>query len=93
MKKQYYVYILRNVSGTIYIGITSNLIKRVWEHKNNFVEGFTKKYNVHLLIYYEMYNDPINAIVREKQIKKWSRIKKLTLIRRTNPTLSEIKTH
>jgi len=93
VKKQYYVYILRNVSGTIYIGITSNLIKRVWEHKNNFVEGFTKKYNVHLLIYYEMYNDPINAIVREKQIKKWSRIKKLTLIRRTNPTLSEIKTH
>ena len=62
MKKTYYVYILRNRSGNFYIGITSNLIKRIWEHKNKFVKGFTEKYNIDKLIYYEMYDDPQTAI-------------------------------
>jgi putative endonuclease len=90
MKKQYYVYILRNISGTLYIGITSNLEKRVWEHKNKLVKGFTEKYNIHLLIFYEVYQDPLTAINREKQLKKWNRDKKLWLIKRMNPTLAEI---
>jgi putative endonuclease len=90
MKKQYYVYILRNFSGNFYIGITSNLIKRVWEHKTKLVEGFTKKYNINLLIYYEIFSDPETAIIREKQLKNWSRKKKIVLITKMNPKFEEI---
>jgi putative endonuclease len=65
--KQYFVYILASKrNGTLYTGVTSNLLKRVYEHKNNLIEGFTKKYNVHTLVYYEAYNDIYDAIVREK---------------------------
>jgi len=69
--KQYYVYILTNKkNGTLYIGVTNNLLKRICEHKNNLVGGFTQKYNVHNLVYYEKYNDIYDAITREKRMKK-----------------------
>lgn len=83
--KQYYVYIMTNHSKILYIGITSNLQKRIWEHKNKSVEGFTKKYNINQLIYYEQTDNAYSAIAREKQLKKWRREKKINLIERTNP--------
>ncbi|MDX1901198.1 MAG: GIY-YIG nuclease family protein [Gammaproteobacteria bacterium] len=85
-EKAYYVYILANKKyGTLYIGITSNLIKRIYEHKNNFADGFTKKYGIHQLMYYEIHIDVREAILREKQIKKWHRDWKINLIERDNP--------
>ena len=69
MNKNYFVFILRNQSGNFYIGITNNIIKRVWEHKNRLEDGFTKKYKIDKLIYYEIYNKPREAILREKQLK------------------------
>ncbi|OGE02485.1 hypothetical protein A2615_00975 [Candidatus Curtissbacteria bacterium RIFOXYD1_FULL_41_36] len=90
MRKSYYVYILRNRSGNFYIGVTSNLIKRVWEHKNKLARGFTQKYNIDILIYYEVYDDPQTAITREKQLKNWSRKKKIALITKVNPKFEEI---
>ncbi|MBT9132399.1 GIY-YIG nuclease family protein [candidate division NPL-UPA2 bacterium Unc8] len=74
MEKNYYVYILASKrNGTLYIGISSDLIKRTWEHKNKIVEGFTQKYNVDKLVYYEQYQNPENAIRREKRLKKYNR--------------------
>ena len=74
MTKNFYAYILvSKQNGTLYIGVTNNLLKRVWEHKNNFVKGFTNKYNVHNLVYFEVFEDSSSAIVREKQLKKWKR--------------------
>jgi putative endonuclease len=74
MDKNYYVYILSSrKNGTLYIGITSNLIKRVWEHKNKLVKGFTYKYNVTNLVYYEIHRDPESAIKREKRLKFYQR--------------------
>ena len=68
------VYILASKrNGTLYIGVTSDLIKRVWEHQNDLVDGFTKEYGVHLLVYFEMLEDMASAIQREKQLKKWNR--------------------
>ena len=90
MKKSYYIYILRSINGIFYIGFTSNLVQRIWQHKNKLVEGFTTKYNVDKLIYYETYTDPENAILREKQLKNWNRKKKIELISKTNPTFEEI---
>jgi len=85
MEKYYYVYILANQrNGTLYIGITSDLIKRVWEHKNKFVDSFTKKYNINKLVYYEQYSDPQYAIRREKRLKKYNRKWKLNLIEKVN---------
>jgi putative endonuclease len=81
MEKQYYVYILTNIKNTVlYVGVTNNLIKRVWEHKNSFVEGFTKRYHVNRLVYYEICEDVTSAIGREKQIKAGSRADKVLLI-------------
>ena len=81
----YYVYILASRKhGTLYIGVTRDLIRRVYEHKGNFVSGFTSRYNVHLLVWFECYDDPVNAITREKELKKWRRDWKLNLIERTN---------
>jgi putative endonuclease len=77
-------------NGTLYTGITSNLIKRVYEHKNNMADGFTKKYSVHNLVWYEMHSSPESAIEREKQIKKWKRKWKLELIERDNPTWNDL---
>ena len=89
--KLFYVYILSNrKNGTLYTGITSNLIKRIYEHKNNFVDGFTKKYNIHNLVWYEMYDSAEKAIVREKQIKKWKRKWKLDLIEKCNPKWNDL---
>lgn len=76
---------MTNHSKILYIGITSNLQKRIWEHKNKSVEGFTKKYNINQLIYYEQTDNAYSAIAREKQLKKWRREKKINLIERTNP--------
>ena len=89
--KDYFVYIMASKrNGTLYIGITSNLIKRVYEHKNNFIAGFTKKYNCHTLVYYELHNESYVAIAREKQIKGWLRIKKLKLIENMNPNWNDL---
>jgi putative endonuclease len=86
IKNQYYIYILANKrNGTLYIGVTSNLVKRVYEHKNNIIEGFTKKYNIHKLVYYEITDDIESAIRREKQLKKWNRKWKMNLIEKNNP--------
>ena len=86
MTKQPAVYILASrCHGTIYVGVTSDLVKRVWEHKNNVVEGFTKKYGVHELVYFEMHADMVQAIQREKRIKKWNRAWKIELIEQENP--------
>lgn len=90
MNKQYFVYIMRNKSGTFYIGITSSIKKRVWEHKQQLVEGFTKKYNINQLIYIEEYKDPNTAIAREKQLKNWNRKKKIDLIIKINPKFEDI---
>ena len=84
--KSYYVYILASQrNGTLYIGITNDLIKRVYEHRNNLVDGFTKKYKVHSLVYYEQCGDIESAIIREKRLKKWNRKWKLELIEKENP--------
>jgi putative endonuclease len=91
MTKQPAVYILASKrNGTLYVGVTSNLQKRAWEHKNELIEGFTKKYGVHLLIYYELYDDMVSAITREKQIKKWNRAWKLELIEKQNPDWKDL---
>ena len=83
--KQSYVYILASKrNGTLYVGVTSDLIKRIYEHKQNLVEGFTNKYTVHELVYYEVHSDIEAAILREKQIKKWNRRWKLRLIEEMN---------
>jgi len=84
--KNYYVYMLCSKrNGGLYTGVTSDIIKRVYEHKNNLVEGFTRKYNIHRLVWYEMHESAESAINREKQIKKWNRKWKLNLIERDNP--------
>jgi putative endonuclease len=88
--KQYFVYIMTNRSKTLYTGITSNLVKRVYEHKNGLISGFTKKYNITKLIYYETTNDVNSAIEREKQIKGWLRKKKIALIESANPEWKDL---
>ena len=91
MNKQPAVYMLASKrDGTLYIGVTSNLVKRVWEHKNDLVEEFTKKYNVHNLVYFEMHGDMGSAITREKQLKKWHRAWKIELIEKNNPTWRDL---
>ena len=86
MTKQPAVYILASRRiGTLYIGVTSDLVKRVWQHKEDLVEGFTKRYGVHALVYYELHGDMVNAIQREKQMKKWNRAWKIALIEKENP--------
>lgn len=82
----YYVYILTTLKNTaLYTGITNDLVRRVYEHKHNLVEGFTKRYMVHKLVYYDYVEDVISAIEREKQIKSWVRQKKIDLINKFNP--------
>ena len=88
---QYYVYILaRHRNGTLYIGMTNDLIRRVWEHKQDLVEGFTQKYGVHSLVWYEPVDKPLTAITREKQLKKWNRAWKLRLIEEMNPDWKDL---
>ena len=91
MEKQPAVYILASkYNGTLYIGVTSNLIQRIWQHKNDLVEGFTEKYGVHFLVYYELHEQMLAAIEREKQLKKWNRQWKIDLIEKVNPTWKEL---
>jgi putative endonuclease len=86
VNKQPAVYILASKrNGTLYIGVTSNLVKRIWEHKNKMVEGFTKRYNVHRLVWYETHESMDSAINREKRLKNWKRKWKLELIESNNP--------
>ncbi|MEX1052261.1 MAG: GIY-YIG nuclease family protein [Patescibacteria group bacterium] len=89
--QSYWVYILASQrNGTLYIGITNNLIKRVWEHKNNKADSFTKKYKIYNLVYYEIHENPESAIIREKQIKKWRRLWKLRIIEEMNPEWKDL---
>ena len=91
MSKKAYVYILASKrNGTLYIGMTSSLVKRVYEHKCDLVDGFTKKYKVHHLVYFEEHEDIQQAITREKQIKKWKRKWKLALIEKANPNWRDL---
>ena len=85
-EKQYCVYILASKTyGTLYTGVTSNLVQRIYQHKEGLAEGFTKKYKVHRLVYYEVHLDVYEAITREKRIKKWNRQWKINLIQQSNP--------
>jgi putative endonuclease len=88
--KQYFVYIMTNKSGTLYTGVTNNLIQRVCQHKNKLIDGFTKKYNIQNLIYFEIFSDVTSAIAREKTIKGWLRKKKIALINSTNPQWNDL---
>lgn len=89
--KQYYVYLLTNFTNTvIYIGVTNNLVKRIFEHKNKQAFGFTTKYHINKLVYYEIYNDISEALKREKQLKAGSRKKKIKLIERLNESWSDL---
>jgi len=90
MGKQYHVYIMANKSNTLYIGVTNNLPRRVYEHKNKLVKGFTEKYNIDKLVWYEVFNNPVEAIAAEKKIKGWTRIKKMALIKSKNPKFEEL---
>lgn len=86
MEKQFYVYILASKrNGTLYTGVTSDLVKRVWQHKSDMVEGFTSSYNIKMLVFYEVHENAESAITREKRIKKWKRDWKLRLIEEKNP--------
>ncbi len=88
---KYYTYILASKpNGTLYVGVTKDLIKRVYEHKNDFVEGFTKKYSVHTLVYYEIFDDINNAISREKTLKNYKRQWKINLIEKDNPDWKDL---
>ena len=89
-RNQYYVYIITNKSGTLYTGVTNNIKKRVYEHKNKLIPGFTEKYNINCLIYFETFGDVYSAITREKTIKGWLRKKKIELIRETNPDWKDL---
>ena len=92
-EKEYYVYIITNKrNGTLYVGMTNDLIRRVYEHKNDLVKGFTKKYGLHKLVYYESGGDVCEVIQREKQIKKWNRKWKLELIEKMNPNWDDLYT-
>lgn len=88
--KQYYVYIMSSKTGTLYTGITNDLQRRVYEHKHKLIAGFTSRYDVNRLVYFEMTNDVHAAIAREKQIKAWRRSKKLTLIKSMNPKWQDL---
>lgn len=89
--KNYYVYILANKPhGTLYIGVTSNLIQRIWQHKNASTPGFTKKHNINRLVYFEVHEDIYAAIKREKQLKKWRRQWKVELIEQGNRKWSDL---
>lgn len=89
--KQYFVYILaKERNGTFYVGITSDLRRRVYEHKNNLADGFTKKYSIHNLVYFEIHDDPENAIRREKRLKKWNRTWKMRIIEEMNPDWNDL---
>jgi putative endonuclease len=87
----YFVYILASkIGGTLYVGVTNDLVRRIYEHRNGLADGFTKKYSVHRLIYFEQHSDIEAAITREKRLKKWNRAWKIRLIEETNPNWSDL---
>jgi putative endonuclease len=89
--KQYYVYIMASKkNGTLYIGVTSDLVKRIYEHKQNLADGFTKEYSVHAVVYYEPHKEVEVVILREKQMKKWNRKWKMRLIEEKNPEWKDL---
>lgn len=90
MNKNGYLYIIGNDRPTLYIGITSNLTKRVYEHKKNLVDGFSKRYRLHKLLYYEIFDEMLEAIKREKQLKNWHRDWKINLIKSKNPEFKDL---
>jgi putative endonuclease len=91
MKKYSFIYILTNERNSVlYTGVTTNLIGRIWQHKEKLAEGFTKRYNLNKLVYYEVFEDIIKAIEREKQIKKFLRAKKINLINAFNPAWRDL---
>jgi putative endonuclease len=84
--KKYYVYLMASKkNGSLYIGVTNNLVRRIYEHKNDLIGSFTKKYRIHKLVYYEVHDDVYQAITREKRMKKWKRQWKINLIEKFNP--------
>jgi putative endonuclease len=91
MPDNYFVYILSNWNNkVVYVGMTNNLLRRIYEHKNKMIDGFTKKYNVNKLVYFETTNDVNSAINREKEIKKWRREKKNNLVNTVNPDWQDL---
>ena len=91
MSKQFCVYILASQrNGTLYIGVTSNLVQRIWQHKQGIVDGFTKKYGLKTLVHFEVHDTAESAITREKQIKKWERAWKLRLVEENNPEWKDL---
>ena len=88
--KQFYVYIMTNKSKTLYVGVTNNLQRRVYEHKNKMIKSFTSKYNISKVVYFKVFNDIESAIKREKQIKGWLRKKKIELIESMNPDWKDL---
>ena len=87
----YYIYILTNkYNKVLYVGVTNDLIRRIYEHKNNLVDGFTAKYKVHKLVYYDYTEEVMSALIREKQIKGWTREKKINLIESMNPNWKDL---
>lgn len=91
MSRNYYVYILASErNGTLYIGVTNNLARRLYEHKEHLIKGYTEKYNVNTLVYFEQTNDIESALYREKQLKKWNRNWKLDLIEKVNPEWNDL---
>jgi len=90
IEHKFYVYIMASLSGTLYIGFTNSLYNRISQHKKGTVDGFTKKYKCHKLVYYEEYQYIADAIAREKQLKGWSRNKKQTLIKKLNPHWNDL---
>lgn len=91
MKTNYYVYIITNKpNGTLYIGVTSNLPKRIWEHKNKLFKGFSKKYNLTKLVWYEVFDSIESAIIKEKQMKEWKREWKINRVLELNPDWQDL---
>jgi len=90
MKKQYFIYILASRTRTTYVGVTNDIDRRIYEHKNKLIEGFTVRYDINSLVYYETFQDVRLAIAREKQIKKWRREKKDALIESINPDWEDL---
>jgi putative endonuclease len=88
-----FVYILASKARVIYVGVTNNLVRRIWEHRSGAVAGFTRRYGVDRLVYYESCVDPVSAISREKQIKGWARVKKVAMIESSNPTWNDLAEH
>lgn len=88
--KDYYVYIVTNKSWTLYTGVTNDLTRRVWEHKHKWTKGFTSRYRIGKLAYFEQFGDVRDAIAREKQIKGWTRAKKWALVQAANPTWKDL---